>query len=428
MTRDLEESVQSQLTIDDDDTIMQVEESEDDHDVQPRRSDDHDTQPRRPDNHDVQPRRSNDHDAQPRRSDYHDEQPRRSNNYHDCCHAASRPHRYGDPRDGATPGDGLGAVREVRPSQEVVLDGARPHPILEVDHWESAGDPDSPLRCRYQPTGQQRPGLAVRRYTMVGEEAGAPTRDVDGSYPDNPRDGQANLSTEAPLPAFDKSGLDLNSTRSVKDASSGPRDGNATTISIFYRHRRVTVCRAHARFKERCYACGNPERCEWSRYFSDQVSHNLRCYTITSQKSDRVAVVCNNTRKLFLINTGSCISILDAAGVSPAMRRPVAGSCTTVTGEPFRIYEPTQLTIKINHRTYTHDFFVVDLGINILGADFLRKYDLKVDLTKKVLIDTKAGDYLSCVPMDRLAYIHAIAKKRAEPPSYRNFRKLPNRF
>ncbi|KAL3308093.1 hypothetical protein Ciccas_013380, partial [Cichlidogyrus casuarinus] len=50
------------------------------------------------------------------------------------------------------------------------------------------------------------------------------------------------------------------------------------------------------------------------------------------------------------------------------------------------------------------------------------------DLTKKVLIDTKAGDYLSCVPMDRLAYIHAIAKKELNPLVIEIFENYPTAF
>ncbi|KAL3312423.1 hypothetical protein Ciccas_008985 [Cichlidogyrus casuarinus] len=79
------------------------------------------------------------------------------------------------------------------------------------------------------------------------------------------------------------------------------RDGDAPTISIFHRNRQLTVCRAHAQYKERCFACGNPNRCEWLRFFSDQVSNNLKCYTITSPRCDRVAVVCNYTRRLTLV-------------------------------------------------------------------------------------------------------------------------------
>lgn len=107
----------------------------------------------------------------------------------------------------------------------------------------------------------------------------------------------------------------------------------------------------------------------------------------TTKVSNRLTVFDRNSKMNFLVDTGADISVL-----------PKRNYNTRPTSTRWKIYAANGTTIptygevkmKLNlalRRNFEWKFIIADVQQSILGADFLKHYELLVDLHKRRLID-----------------------------------------
>ena len=93
------------------------------------------------------------------------------------------------------------------------------------------------------------------------------------------------------------------------------------------------------------------------------------------------------TNITFLVDTGSCISILPAAlckDKGEESNLPLK----TVSGSPIKTYGERILKLSFGlRREFTFSFLVCEVNNSILGADFLNHFNLVVDIFNAQLID-----------------------------------------
>ena len=95
----------------------------------------------------------------------------------------------------------------------------------------------------------------------------------------------------------------------------------------------------------------------------------------------------NNSLK-FLIDTGAEVSLLPASH-SDRKRRQTGFSLQTANNSDISTYRTRSLTLDFNlHRPLPWVFTIADVRHAILGADFIRHYQLLIDMQRKQLIDS----------------------------------------
>lgn len=107
-----------------------------------------------------------------------------------------------------------------------------------------------------------------------------------------------------------------------------------------------------------------------------------------SHTSNRLCVHDRDTRERFLVDTGADISVLAATDKTRKNSRDSALQLFAANNTPIKTYG--EKTIRLNlglRRSFTWTFIIADVKTSILGADFLRHFQLLVDLHKKKLID-----------------------------------------
>ncbi|XP_037930334.1 uncharacterized protein LOC119665090, partial [Teleopsis dalmanni] len=106
----------------------------------------------------------------------------------------------------------------------------------------------------------------------------------------------------------------------------------------------------------------------------------------------RLTVQDPATSTAFLIDTGADLSVLPKKfgtkrGKSVALSLP---SLFAANGTPIRAYGTKRLSLSLGlRRDFPWTFVVADVNFPIVGADFLRHYDLLVDMKRKQLVDSK---------------------------------------
>lgn len=102
--------------------------------------------------------------------------------------------------------------------------------------------------------------------------------------------------------------------------------------------------------------------------------------------SNRLCVFDRNTRERYLVDTGADISVLS----SHHKRSSTASTYKlyAANNTPIKTYGEKTITLSLGlRRDLRWTFVVADVKTSILGADFLRHYQLLVDLHKRKLID-----------------------------------------
>ena len=92
----------------------------------------------------------------------------------------------------------------------------------------------------------------------------------------------------------------------------------------------------------------------------------------------------------FLIDTGSCISILPYSHEFLPHIRSTAVSLTNASGKPIRCYGEIDVDLGLRHvrRSFLWSFVIADVVHPILGTYFLATNNLLVDCKNKLLIDS----------------------------------------
>ena len=90
----------------------------------------------------------------------------------------------------------------------------------------------------------------------------------------------------------------------------------------------------------------------------------------------------------FLIDTGAAISVLPASVFAHKNSTPEKTKVTAANGTPINTYGEVLLKVDIGlRRNFHHVFVIADTQNAILGADFIAKNKLKIDLARRQLSD-----------------------------------------
>ena len=95
----------------------------------------------------------------------------------------------------------------------------------------------------------------------------------------------------------------------------------------------------------------------------------------------------------FLVDTGAAISLFPASR-RDKQQRPSPGTTRLVAanGTPIATFGTTELTIDLGFKQCKWSFTVANVDLPILGADFLSRYGLAVDLRSRRLLDLSSHD------------------------------------
>ena len=88
----------------------------------------------------------------------------------------------------------------------------------------------------------------------------------------------------------------------------------------------------------------------------------------------------NHSGKTFLINTGAQVSLLPATAHARRHPSPTAPKLVAANGSSIASYGTQQAHVQLGKRKFTVTFIIADVRRPILGADFLRRHKLLVDL------------------------------------------------
>ena len=94
----------------------------------------------------------------------------------------------------------------------------------------------------------------------------------------------------------------------------------------------------------------------------------------------------SKTRKYFLVDTGSELSIL-SPGLAKATR-PSNQPLIAANGTPIKSFCTRQIELQLGLQRYSWRFIVAEVTQPIIGGNFLRSHSLLVDLANKRLIRT----------------------------------------
>ena len=94
----------------------------------------------------------------------------------------------------------------------------------------------------------------------------------------------------------------------------------------------------------------------------------------------------SNTRKYFLVDTGSELSILPP-GLAKATR-PNHQPLIAANGTPIKLFGTHQIELQLGLQKYSCRFIIAEVTQPIIGGDFLRSHSLLVDLANECLIRT----------------------------------------
>ena len=116
-----------------------------------------------------------------------------------------------------------------------------------------------------------------------------------------------------------------------------------------------------------------------------QSTSNIDATTISTVTSKRLFVQDQNSKLLFLIDTGSDISIVSAR----KQNLKEDDQCLfAANGSRIKSYGKRYFNLNIGlRRAFNYKFTIADTHNNIIGADFLASYHLCPDLTQRQLID-----------------------------------------
>lgn len=115
---------------------------------------------------------------------------------------------------------------------------------------------------------------------------------------------------------------------------------------------------------------------------SDSASGSKDCYRIA-----RLIMDDSNSRIKFLIDTGADVSVLPAC-YTPNIGTTKLTKLFAANGSPIQTYGEKRIRLSFGlRRNFTWTFLLANVNCAIIGSDFLRHYDLLVDMKEGKLID-----------------------------------------
>jgi len=104
--------------------------------------------------------------------------------------------------------------------------------------------------------------------------------------------------------------------------------------------------------------------------------------TVTEGQPGRLGLLTDeNTKELFLVDTGSVYSIIPHSSNKPTCGPAIMAADKT----PIQCWGWQQRVIRAGGQNFLWTFLLADVGFPILGADFLDHFDMLVDLRRRRL-------------------------------------------
>ena len=104
----------------------------------------------------------------------------------------------------------------------------------------------------------------------------------------------------------------------------------------------------------------------------------------------------NHSGRTFLIDTGAQVSLLPATAHARRHPSPTVPKLVAANGSSIASYGTQQTHVQLGKRKFTVTFVIADVRRPILGADFLRRHKLLVDLCGQKLIDAHSFQSYAC--------------------------------
>ena len=117
----------------------------------------------------------------------------------------------------------------------------------------------------------------------------------------------------------------------------------------------------------------------------------------------------SHSGRTFLIDTGAQVSLLPATAHARRHPSPTAPKLVAANGSSIASYGTQQTHVQLGKRKFTVTFIITDVRRPILGADFLRRHKLLVDLCGQKLIDAHSFQSYACAATNNDLCVSPVA-------------------
>ena len=117
----------------------------------------------------------------------------------------------------------------------------------------------------------------------------------------------------------------------------------------------------------------------------------------------------NHSGRTFLIDTGAQVSLLPPTAHARRHPSPTAPKLVAANGISIASYGTQQTHVQLGKRKFTVTFIIADVRRPILGADFLRRHKLLVDLCGQKLIDAHSFQSYACAATSNNLCVSPVA-------------------
>ena len=128
-----------------------------------------------------------------------------------------------------------------------------------------------------------------------------------------------------------------------------------------------------------------------------------------------------------MIDTGACLSLIPAKNFAPKNSEPEDTYLQAANGTPIKTYGERYLTINIGlRRDLTFPFIIADVNNAIIGADFLAKHKLTIDMAKKTISDSYTNLSINALEINTNAVEVIQINSNTEGPQGQLLKKFPS--
>lgn len=114
----------------------------------------------------------------------------------------------------------------------------------------------------------------------------------------------------------------------------------------------------------------------------------------------RLRIADTTTNHNFLIDTGADVSVIPR--MKAAHIRPTTMTLFAVNNTPIKVFGEAVLKLDLGlRREFVWRFLIADVSSSIIGADFIRNFDLLIDLKRNRLIDNTTK-LVTCCTRERV--------------------------
>ncbi|GFV27989.1 transposon Tf2-6 polyprotein [Trichonephila clavipes] len=153
------------------------------------------------------------------------------------------------------------------------------------------------------------------------------------------------------------------------------------------------ICCYHRRYKEQARKCVSP--CAFVK--KKRVSSVIAGMAEPSKHTSRLFLLDRKSGQKFLIDSGSEICVIPP---SPTMNKSPQSNFSLFAANNTKIPTYGMVRKELNlglRRPFIWTFIIADVSSPIIGADFLKHFNLLIDLKKKWLVDVETSLFTSCV-------------------------------